>query len=151
MKFPDLNFPKVEFRFKKNAKNTIQVFDVIRKKFVDLTSEEWVRQHLIHYLIHQKNVPPSMISVEKQLILNNTKRRTDIVIYNNQLNPVLIIECKEPNVEINQATINQVLNYNLVLNVPFVFVSNGLKHACFNLKKTPPQALNDLPMYIDLL
>ena len=151
MNLPLLNFPKVEFRFQKNTKGNLQVFDIIRKKFFDLTPEEWVRQHILHYLIHNKQIPASMISVEKQLILNNTKRRTDIVVFNSNLQPLLIIECKAPEININQLTINQALRYNLELNVPFIFLSNGLNHVCIKITPNVPVILKDIPNYETLL
>ncbi|MBA4241142.1 MAG: type I restriction endonuclease subunit R [Sphingobacteriaceae bacterium] len=129
----------------------MQVFDIVRKKFVDITPEEWVRQHIIHFLIQYKQVPASMISIEKQLILNNTKRRTDIVVFNSLLKPLLIIECKAPHIEINQLTINQALRYNLELNVPAVFLSNGLQHVFFKLENEVPKVLKDIPDYQTLL
>jgi len=148
---PKLNFPEVEFRFQKNEKGSIQVFDVVRKKFVDITPEEWVRQHIVHFLIQHKQVPASMISTEKQLILNNTKRRTDIVVFNSLLKPILIIECKAPHIEINQLTINQALRYNIELNVPAIFLSNGLQHVFLKLEKEVPKVLKDIPDYSSLL
>ena len=151
MNLPDLNFPKVEFRFQKNAKGNLQVFDIIRKKFMDVTPEEWVRQHIVHYLINDKQVPASMISLEKQLILNNTKRRTDIVVFNSNLKPILIIECKAPEIAINQLTVNQALRYNLELNVPFVFLSNGLQHVFLKINPNSPEILKEVPIYENLL
>ena len=151
MSLPKLNFPEVEFRFQKNEKGSMQVFDIVRKKFVDITPEEWVRQHIVHFLIQHKQVPASMISIEKQLILNNTKRRTDIVVFNSLLKPLLIIECKAPHIEINQLTINQALRYNLELNVPAVFLSNGLQHVFFKLENEVPKVLKDIPDYQTLL
>lgn len=151
MTLPKLNFPEVEFRFQKNEKGTIQVFDIIRKKFVDITPEEWVRQHIVHFLIQHKQVPASMISIEKQLILNNTKRRTDIVIFNSLLKPILIIECKAPLIEINQLTINQALRYNIELDVPAVFLSNGQQHIFLKLENEAPKVLKDIPDYQTLL
>jgi type I site-specific restriction endonuclease len=151
MNLPALNFPVVDFRFQKNGKSNLQIFDIVRKKFVDVTPEEWVRQHIIHFLITHKQVPSSMISVEKQLILNNTKRRTDIVIFNTSLKPILIIECKAPDVEINQLTVNQALRYNLELNVGSVFLSNGLRHIFFKLGQSEPEILKDFPSYEKLL
>lgn len=151
MSLPKLNFPEVEFRFQKNEKGSMQVFDIVRKKFVDITPEEWVRQHIIHFLIQYKQVPASMISIEKQLILNNTKRRTDIVVFNSLLKPLLIIECKAPHIEINQLTINQALRYNLELNVPAIFLSNGLQHVFFKLENEVPKVLKDIPDYQTLL
>jgi type I site-specific restriction endonuclease len=146
-----LNFPAVDFRFQKNEKGNLQVFDIIRKKFVEATPEEWVRQHIIHYLINHKEVPASMISVEKQLLLNNTKRRTDLVVFNSTLKPILIIECKAPEVEINQLTVNQALRYNLELNVASVFLSNGLNHVFLKLGQNTSEILKEIPNYKNLL
>lgn len=151
MQLPKLNFPEIEFRFQKNEKGTMQVFDIIRKKFVDITPEEWVRQHIVHFLIQHKQVPASMISIEKQLILNNTKRRTDIVIFNSLLKPLLIIECKAPHVDINQLTINQALRYNIELKVPAIFLSNGLQHIVLKLENEIPKVLKEIPDYKSLL
>jgi type I site-specific restriction endonuclease len=151
MSLPVLNFPIVDFRYKKNEKGTLQIFDVIRKKFVDITPEEWVRQHIIHYLITHKQVPVSMIAVEKQLLLNNTKRRTDVVIYNSNLSPLLIIECKAPQIKIDQLTVNQALRYNIELNVPAIFLSNGLQHIFLKLENKEPKVLKDIPNYENLL
>ncbi|MBL7936585.1 MAG: type I restriction enzyme HsdR N-terminal domain-containing protein [Bacteroidia bacterium] len=151
MALPKLNFPEVEFRFQKNDKGTLQLFDIIRKKFVDATPEEWVRQHIIHFLILYKQVPASMISVEKQLVLNNTKRRTDLVVFNSALKPLLIVECKAPQIEINQLTINQALRYNIELQVPAIFLSNGLQHIFLKLENEMPNVLKDIPDYQSLL
>lgn len=151
MALPILNFPTVDFRFQKNEKGNLQIFDIIRKKFVEATPEEWVRQHIIHYLINHKQVPASMISVEKQLVLNNTKRRTDLVVFNSLLKPILIIECKAPEVEINQLTVNQALRYNLELKVASVFLSNGLNHVFLKLDSNTPEILKEIPNYQNLL
>ena len=151
MHLPVLNFPAVDFRFQKNEKGNLQLFDIIRKKFVEATPEEWVRQHIIHYLINHKEVPASMISVEKQLLLNNTKRRTDLVVFNSTLKPILIIECKAPEVEINQLTVNQALRYNLELNVASVFLSNGLNHVFLKLGQNTSEILKEIPNYKNLL
>lgn len=151
MQLPKLNFPEFEFRFQKNEKGNIQIFDIIRKKFIDITPEEWVRQHIVHFLIQHKQVPSSMISIEKQLILNNTKRRTDIVIFNSLLKPLLIIECKAPQIEINQLTINQALRYNIELKVPAIFLSNGLQHVFLKLENEGSKVLKEIPDYQSLL
>ncbi len=151
MNLPILNFPAVDFRFQKNEKGNLQVFDIIRKKFVEATPEEWVRQHIIHYLINHKEVPASMISVEKQLLLNKTKRRTDLVVFNSNLKPILLIECKAPEIEINQFTVNQALRYNLELNVASVFLSNGLNHVFIKIDQNTPEILKEIPNYQNLL
>ncbi len=151
MNLPVLNFPAVDFRFQKNEKGNLQVFDIIRKKFLEATPEEWVRQHIIHYLINHKEVPASMISVEKQLLLNKTKRRTDLVVFNSNLKPILLIECKAPEIEINQFTVNQALRYNLELNVASVFLSNGLNHVFIKIDQNTPEILKEIPNYQNLL
>ena len=151
MALPVLNFPEIDLRFQNNEKGNLQLFDTIRKKFVDVTPEEWVRQHIIHYLIAHKQVPASVISVEKQINLNGTKRRYDIVVFNNLLKPILIIECKAPQVEINQLTINQALRYNLELKVPFVFLSNGLNHIFIKIEGDLPKVIKNIPNYSELL
>lgn len=147
---PVLNFPEIQCRFQTNAKNTLQIFDIARKKFVDLTPEEWVRQHLMHYLIHEKQYPSSALSVEKQLVLNGTKKRYDLVVYNTLLKPLLIVECKAPTIELNQLTIEQVLRYNLSLNVPYILVTNGIKHIVINLKNKEMQLEYTIPHYPNL-
>ncbi len=150
MSLPVLNFPNIDVRFKKNEKGTLQVFDLIRKKFVDLTPEEWVRQHIVHFLIQEKQVPISLISVEKQFILNNTKRRFDVLVFTKDLKPLIIVECKAPEIEINQLTVNQALRYNLELKVPFVLLSNGLQHIFIDLKGENPQILKNIPSFTEL-
>ena len=108
------------------------LFDIVRKKYVSLTPEEWVRQHLIHYLIKEKKFPISLIAVEKQLTLNNLTKRTDILVFNSEGLPEIIVECKAPSVKITQHTFDQISRYNLKLNANYLMVSNGLEH--FNCK-----------------
>lgn len=150
--FASLNFPEIEARFSKSEKGDMQIFDIVRKKSVDLTPEEWVRQHVIHFLIHHKNYPLSLIGVEKQLKLNHTIKRTDVVVYDSQLKPLLLIECKADSVSLNQSTIDQALRYNLELNVPFLLLTNGLKHVCLHLSdQGQANYLKDIPEYKELL
>ena len=115
------------FRFK-NSENKSLIFDVIRKKFVRLTPEEWVRQHVVHFLISDKHFSSSLINVEKQLILNNTKKRYDIVVFNSDGSIYLIVECKAPNISISQDTFDQIARYNLVTNAKYLMVTNGSTH-----------------------
>ena len=117
-----LNFPKYNFRFKSNENKTL-IFDIIRKKFVILTPEEWVRQHTLHYLIYDKKYPVSHINVEKQLLLNDTVKRYDIIIFKNDGEVYIIIECKAPSITINQITFDQIARYNLALNSDILMVS----------------------------
>src|SRR5690554_2838463 len=122
-----LDFPRYEFRFK-SSENKISVFDEIRKKFVILTPEEWVRQHVIQFLIQHKNYPKSHINVEKEIKVNNTSKRYDVVVFNRDGSIFLIVECKAPSIVISQETFDQIARYNLSLKADFLMVTNGLKH-----------------------
>lgn len=122
-----LNFPEYSFRFK-NSENKTFVFDEIRKKFVVLTPEEWVRLHTVQFLINEKKYPKSLINVEKQLKLNNTTKRYDIVVFNSNGSIFLIVECKAPSINITQLTFDQIARYNLALESEFLMVTNGLEH-----------------------
>ena len=125
--FQELNFPKFEYRFK-STENKVSIFDVIRKKFIILQPEEWVRQHCVHYLINDKNYPKSLINVEKELTINGLKKRYDIVIFNSDGSIFLIVECKSHSIKIDQTTFDQIARYNLVLNATYLMVTNGLNH-----------------------
>ena len=122
-----LNLPNYTFKLKSNEKHTL-IFDDIRKKNVVLTPEEWVRQHFVQYLIQEKNYPISLIALEKQLTINNRKKRTDILIFSPNGTPDIIVECKAPQIKINQDTFDQIARYNLKLNANFLIVTNGLQH-----------------------
>lgn len=122
-----LNLPTYKFRIKSNE-NKFAIFDMIRKKYVVLTPEEWVRQHFISYLIEEKNYPISLIAVEKKLSINNLTKRTDILVFNTLGNPEIIVECKAPSIKITQDTFDQIARYNLKLNANYLIVSNGLDH-----------------------
>ena len=123
----NLNFPTYSFRLK-NSKNNTHIFDVIRKKFVVLQPEEWVRQHCVQYLIQEKNYPISLINVEKVIVINGLKKRYDIVVFNPDGSLALVVECKAPKVKITQAAFDQIARYNLALKAPYLMVTNGLNH-----------------------
>ena len=129
MKMPQLNLPKVALKTK-SVEGTIQVFDVIRKKYFVLTPEEWVRQHFIHYLNNEKNYPMGLMGVEKMVKYNALKTRADIMLYTTEGKAKMIVECKAPNVKITQDTFNQIAKYNFKLKVPFLVVTNGMQHFC---------------------
>lgn len=122
-----LNFPSYQFRFK-NRENKSLIFDVIRKKFVHLTPEEWVRQHTIQFLLNELKYPKSLINVEKQIQLHQTKKRYDIVVFQSNGSILLIVECKAPSVGIDQQAFDQIARYNLVLESTYLMVTNGLQH-----------------------
>jgi hypothetical protein len=123
----NLNFPTYSFRLK-NSENNTHIFDVIRKKFVVLQPEEWVRQHCVQYLIQEKNYPISLINVEKVVLINGLKKRYDIVVFNPDGSLALVVECKAPKVKITQAAFDQIARYNLTLKAPYLMVTNGLNH-----------------------
>lgn len=120
------------------------IFDNIRKKWVLLTPEEWVRQNFIAYLVTEKKYPASLFAVEKEIKLGELKKRCDVVIYRNNL-PWMIIECKEMNVIVNEKTIEQILNYNQVLQVNYLIVTNGTSTYGFDCSEK--KWLTTLPNY----
>ncbi|MCB0457799.1 MAG: type I restriction enzyme HsdR N-terminal domain-containing protein [Flavobacteriaceae bacterium] len=122
-----LNFPEYSFRFK-NSENKRLIFDSIRKKFVILTPEEWVRQHVLQFLTKDKKYAPALLNVEKQLLLHGTKKRYDVVVFNPNGSIFLIVECKAPNIKITQDTFDQIARYNLVTQAEYLMVTNGWEH-----------------------
>jgi len=123
----ELNFPSYAFRLKSSENKTL-IFDIIRKKYVVLTPEEWVRQHVLRFLLEEKNYPASLIAVERQLKIHTRTKRTDIVVYNTQGTPEVLIECKAPSVKITQDAFDQIARYNLTANSSYLMVTNGLSH-----------------------
>ncbi|MFB9052607.1 type I restriction enzyme HsdR N-terminal domain-containing protein [Formosa undariae] len=144
----ELNFPKFSFRFK-NSENKISIFDDIRKKFVILQPEEWVRQHCVHYLMQVKGYPKSLINVEKELIVNKLRKRYDIVIFNPDGSIHVIVECKAPKINITQTTFDQIARYNLTLNASYLMVTNGLNHyyCQMDFETEKYNFLQDIPNY----
>ncbi|MCM8568134.1 type I restriction enzyme HsdR N-terminal domain-containing protein [Gramella jeungdoensis] len=122
-----LNFPPYSFRFKNNQ-NKIAVFDDLRKKFVILTPEEWVRQHCVKFLQIEKKYPLSLINVEKQLKVAGLTKRYDVVVFEPNGNIQIIVECKAPSVKITQEVFDQIARYNLSLKADFLMVTNGMEH-----------------------
>tara|TARA_B110000211_G_scaffold95964_1_gene111916 strand:+ start:59 stop:514 length:456 start_codon:yes stop_codon:yes gene_type:complete len=144
----DLNFPSYTFRLK-NSENNIHIFDVIRKKFVLLQPEEWVRQHCIHFLTNEKKYPISLINVEKVVHINGLNKRYDVVVYNPDGSIHIIIECKAPKVKISQSAFDQIARYNLALKASFLMVTNGLNHYFCTMDNNlgTYNFLKDLPSY----
>jgi hypothetical protein len=146
-----LNLPSFQFKLK-SSENKQLIFDIIRKKYVVLTPEEWVRQNLIHFLIKEKNYPISLISCEKQLLVNKLKKRFDLLIYGPNGTPILIIECKSPKIKISQDTFDQIARYNMELKSEFLVVSNGIMHySCkVNTEDKSYIFLEEIPKYEDI-
>ena len=124
-----LNLPSFEVKIViKEGKRLI--FDPIRKKYVALTPEEWVRQHFVHWLVEEKGYPSSLMANEVQIQLNATRKRCDTVLYDKSFRARMIVEYKSPDVEITQQVFDQITRYNMVLKVEYLVVSNGLRHYC---------------------
>ena len=143
-----LNFPSYKFRFK-NSENKLSIFDEIRKKFILLTPEEWVRQHCVLFLIQEKQYPKSLINVEKELVINDRKKRYDIVIFHTDGSINILIECKAPHISITQKTFDQIAQYNLKLDADLLMVTNGLQHyyCQMNFEEKRYNFLADIPDY----
>ena len=128
------------------------IFDIVRKTYVALTPEEWVRQHFIHFLTEQKGYPQSLLANEVQLHLNGMKKRCDSVLFDTNLRPRLIVEYKAPTVEITQKVFTQISNYNLVMKVDYLIVSNGMLHYCCKIdyETQSYHFLKNIPEYSEL-
>ena len=122
-----LHFPSYSFRFK-NSENKVSIFDEIRKKFIILTPEEWVRQHVVRFLLEEKKYPKSLINVEKVLTINGLRKRYDIVVFNPDGSIFVLVECKAPEIKTSQATFDQIARYNMTLKAEYLMVTNGLNH-----------------------
>ena len=148
----ELNLPKYGIKIaNENGHQTI--FDVLRRKYVALTPEEWVRQHFVHYLIEHKGYPQSLMANEIQLTIGNKKLRCDSVLYDRSLKPRMIIEYKAPTVNITQKVFDQITIYNMLLHVDYLVVSNGIKHYCCRMDYDNQKYLflDDIPDYQNLL
>ncbi|HEU0111164.1 MAG TPA: type I restriction enzyme HsdR N-terminal domain-containing protein [Flavisolibacter sp.] len=119
-----LQFPEPQFRIKKEGEKHY-IFDSIRKLWLLLTEEEWVRQNFVNYLITELNIPQAMIALEKEIILNELKKRFDILVYNKEHKPWMLVECKAPAVNLSESVLQQVLRYNITVPVEFIIITNG--------------------------
>jgi type I site-specific restriction endonuclease len=144
---PNLNLPSFNFRVENDS-----IFDSIRKKWVALTPEEWVRQNFLTYLLLEKGYPKSLIKVEQSIKAFDQARRCDAVIYTNEIKPLAILECKKPDVKINEKTFQQIALYNTALNAPYLIITNGLDHYCCKIELTTSKTefLDHIPGYKEL-
>lgn len=143
-----LNFPAYTFRFK-NSENKTAIFDEIRKKFVLLTPEEWVRQHVVKFLTKDKKYPVSYVNVEKVIKINGLTKRYDVVVFQPDGKIYLLVECKAPEVVITQSVFDQIARYNMTLDAKYLMVTNGLNHYFCQINREQEQYifLPDLPEY----
>lgn len=144
-----LNFPEYNFRVSKQA-NTQLIFDPIRKRWIKFTPEEWVRQHVIAFLVQTKKYPASLLAVERELNYNSRKKRFDMLVFSRDGRAFMLIETKAPEVKLNKETLMQICTYNMVFKVPYLFISNGLEHMLYQLNSIgnfePIQEFPDLPI-----
>ncbi|MBD5357121.1 MAG: type I restriction enzyme HsdR N-terminal domain-containing protein [Bacteroides sp.] len=124
-----LNLPSFDVKIRRGD-NILKIFDSLRKKYIDLTPEEFVRQHFVNWLIYHLHYPLSLMANEIGIDLNGTKRRCDTVVFNSDGTPLIIIEYKAPNIKITQKVFDQIVRYNMVLHARYLIVSNGIQHFC---------------------
>jgi hypothetical protein len=141
----DIAFPEQRFKIKEEKGREL-IFDEIRKQWLLLTPEEWVRQNFLNYLIKVKNYPSSLIAVEREITLGDLKKRCDIVVYK-QAKPWMIVECKEMQVKLTEAVLKQILNYNISLDVAFLVITNGRETYGLDLKNNKFEWLNEIPQF----
>ena len=144
----DLNLPKYDFKVKLEEGKK-QIFDSVRKQFVALTPEEWVRQHFIHFLHQEKGFPLGLMGVEYPLQYNGMNKRADIICFQKKGKPMLLVECKSANVSISQKVFDQIARYNFDLRVPYLVVTNGLQHFCceINYEENSYRFLEEIPVF----
>ena len=130
VQLPVLKLPVPVLRIISGSGQSSKIFDTIRRKYVQLTPEEWVRQHLLHYFINEKKFPASLIAVEKSVKVNSLPRRTDVLVYNSNLEKLLLAECKAPSVKITQSVFDQAARYNMTLDVKYFVLTNGIETYC---------------------
>lgn len=147
-----LNLPPFDAKIAVKGDKRV-IFDVVRRRYVALTPEEWVRQHFVHFLLHHKGYPSGLMANEVQVLLNGMRRRCDTVLYRRDLTPQMIVEYKAPDVRITQEVFDQISRYNLVLRVDYLIVSNGIEHYCCRMDYDSGRYvfLSDIPHYTQLL
>jgi hypothetical protein len=143
-----LNLPTYSLKIKSES-NLDYVYDQFRKKYVKLTPEEWVRQNFAHYLVNEKSYPASRMMLEKSLRIHKMSKRCDILVCNDAGNPIVMIECKSPEIKIGQNTFEQVSVYNIAFHVRYLIITNGLQHYCCiaDFEKRSVSFLNEIPDY----
>lgn len=139
-----------EYRFRRGMQDGVEViFDEVRRRPVALTPEEWVRQHILHYLIYDRNYPRSLIAVERAIELNGLTKRFDVVVFTNDGQPKMLIECKAPEELLNEKVFEQIARYNQKLRVKYLWVTNGTNNFCCRLDKDVI-LLDKIPLYAEL-
>lgn len=143
-----LNLPTFDYKLKK-VDGKVWIFDMIRKKYIVLTPEEWVRQHFIHHLINNFRYPKALLKVEGGLVYNQLQKRSDIIVFDRQGKPWMVVECKSPALNLSENTLSQAAVYNSTLKAKFITVTNGIVHYCssINWEEGKTNLLDSLPAY----
>lgn len=141
-----IEYPPYKPKIKEEAGHEF-IFDGIRKKWVALTPEEWVRQNFLQYLLLVKNYPAALIAVEKEIMLGDVKKRYDIVVFDKNSSPFMLIECKEMGVRLSEDVLNQVLSYNIAMQVPCLVITNGTHCMAFNCAGGKLSEVRELPLF----
>ncbi len=141
-----LNLPKADIKVKEEGETTF-VWDLVRRKYIVLTPEEWVRQHFIHFLINEFDYPKALMKVESGLKVNRMVKRSDLVILNRDGEPWMLVECKSPYVNIDQTALIQVINYNRTYNAPYLVLTNGMRQVVCNVNMKGVEVIDELPPY----
>lgn len=147
-----LNLPEFDLQVRRSADGHLQVADCLRGKFVALTPEEWVRQHFVNFLIEYRDFPRTLMANEVGLRHNGNLRRCDTVVYDSSVRPVAIVEYKAPTVAITESVFDQIVRYNMVMDVRWLMVSNGIRHFCCKVGPQPNSYhfVKDIPFYRQL-
>jgi hypothetical protein len=148
----NLNLPGYSFRIRQQHGKQM-IFDPLRRKYVVLTPEEWVRQNFVRYLIREKGYPQSLIAVESSIKIGRMNKRADVVVYDNLARPLAIVECKAPEIAVDDDVFDQIIRYNMALHVRYIMLTNGLQHYCclLNYDDNSCLFLENIPDYQQLL
>jgi predicted type IV restriction endonuclease len=148
-KYPLLNFGNISVRLK----NSTHIFDSVRKKWLVLTPEEWVRQHVVNFLHEEKGYPKSLMAIEAGLKVNKLSRRSDLLLAGTNGEKIMLVECKAPSVKITQDVFDQIARYNMTLRVKYLLVTNGLNNYCCSIdfEKEKVTFLQDIPVFSDCM
>jgi predicted type IV restriction endonuclease len=142
----DVPYPEPQFRMRKEGEKPY-IFDPVRKVWLLLTEEEWVRQNFVAYLVKEKGYPPTLIALEKELLLNDLKKRFDVLVYNQEHQPWMMIECKAPGVTLSEAVLQQALRYNMSIPVEYIIITNGNHTMGWKKQRGGLEMIRELPSF----
>ena len=142
-----INYPQHQYKIREPELKKEEIWDDTRRQWVSLTPEEWVRQNFIQYLIQNLHYPAPYIAVEKKILIGEVKKRFDILVYNTAVKPWMMVECKSSTVKLDKKVLNQVLNYNMAIPVPFLVITNGMHCYAYHRNGTGLESLYHLPAY----